>query len=166
MTLVVSMMLTLFARLYYVQLLDPDKPTQTAHLLHDGYIVVPAARGLILDARGRPLVENTSTQQITVDRELLSKLPDKGRAVLARLAGLLGTTADRLGKEITPRSPQVPPPRRAGPPPPPGLAGPALPAGAGRDRRADRGRADGQRAPGAVRRRGRADGHPSRVPAR
>ena len=25
------MMLTLFARLYYVQLLDPNKPTQTAH---------------------------------------------------------------------------------------------------------------------------------------
>src|SRR4051812_22049562 len=110
------MMLTLFARLYYVQLLDPDKPTQTAHLLHDGYIVVPAARGLILDARGRPLVENTSTQQITVDRELLLKLPDKGRAVLARLAGLLGTTADRLAKEITPCSPKVPAPCWTGQP--------------------------------------------------
>ncbi len=69
--LVASMMLTLFARLYYVELLDPHKPRQTAHLLHDAYIVVPAARGLILDARGRPLVENTSTQQITVDREIL-----------------------------------------------------------------------------------------------
>src|SRR4051812_20799701 len=110
------MMLTLFARLYYVQLLDPDKPTQTAHLLHDGYIVVPAARGLILDARGRPLVENTSTQQITVDRELLLKLPDKGRAVLARLAGLLGTTGDRLAKEITPCSPKVPAPCWTGQP--------------------------------------------------
>src|SRR3954462_532475 len=124
MTLVVSMMLTLFARLYYVELLDPNKPTQTAHLLHDGYIVVPAARGLILDARGRPLVENTSTQQITVDRELLLKLPDKGRAVLARLAGLLGTTADRLAKEITPCSPKVPAPCWTGQPyqPVPGLA--------------------------------------------
>src|SRR3954447_10877129 len=110
------MMLTLFARLYYVELLDPPKPKQTAHLLHDGYIVMPAARGLILDARGRPLVENTSTQQITVDRELLSKLPDKGRAVLARLAGLLGTSADRLAKQITPCSPKVPAPCWTGEP--------------------------------------------------
>jgi len=115
-TLVVSMMLTLFARLYYVELLDPHKPTQTAHLLHDGYIVVPAARGLILDARGRPLVQNTSTQQITVDRDLLLKLPDKGRAVLSRLAGLLGTSADRLAKEITPCSPKVPAPCWTGQP--------------------------------------------------
>src|SRR5437016_3049811 len=52
------MMLTLFARLYYVQLLDPHKPVQSAHLLHDGVIVVPAPRGLIVDARGRPLVAN------------------------------------------------------------------------------------------------------------
>jgi penicillin-binding protein 2 len=114
--LVVSLMLTLFARLYYVQLLDPNKPTQTAHLLHDGYIVVPAARGLIVDARGRPLVDNTSVQEITVDREVLQKLPDQGRAVLARLAGLLGTSAQRLGKQITPCSPKVPAPCWTGQP--------------------------------------------------
>ncbi|HEU5266742.1 MAG TPA: hypothetical protein VFU35_08575, partial [Jatrophihabitans sp.] len=48
--LVASLMLTLFARLYYVQLLDPDKPTQTAHRTHDGVIVIPAPRGLIVDA--------------------------------------------------------------------------------------------------------------------
>jgi penicillin-binding protein 2 len=114
--LVVSMMLTLFARLYYVQLLDPNKPTQTAHLLHDGSIVVPAPRGLIVDARGRPLVANTSAQVVTVDRDLLLKLPDKGTAVVARLAGLLGTTATRLSKEITPCSPKVPAPCWTGQP--------------------------------------------------
>src|SRR3954447_4796608 len=95
------------APLYYVELLDPNKPTQTAHLLHDASIVVPAARGLILDARGRPLVANTSTEQITVDRELLLRLPDHGKAVLARVAALLGTTATALAKEITPCSPKV-----------------------------------------------------------
>ena len=58
--LVVSMMLTLFARLYYVQLLDPHKPTQTARATHDGAIVLPAPRGLIVDAQGHVLVGNTT----------------------------------------------------------------------------------------------------------
>ncbi len=109
-------MLTLFARLYYVQLLDPHKPVQSAHLLHDGAIVVPAPRGLIVDARGRPLVANTSAQVITVDRDLLQKRPDRGAAVLVRLAGLLGQTAAALAKEITPCSPKVPAPCWTGQP--------------------------------------------------
>jgi penicillin-binding protein 2 len=54
--LVVSMMLTLIARLYWVQMLDPNKPTQGAGALHNGVVVVPAPRGLIVDAYGRPLV--------------------------------------------------------------------------------------------------------------
>jgi penicillin-binding protein 2 len=114
--LVVSMMLTLFARLYYVQLLDPHKPVQSAHLLHDGVIVVPAPRGLIVDARGRALVANTSVQKITVNRDLLQARPDKGRSVLAKLAPLLDTTAAALAKEITPCSPTVPAPCWTGEP--------------------------------------------------
>ena len=108
--LVMSLMITLLARLYYVQLLDPHKPLQTAHLLHDGVIVVPAPRGLIVDARGRPLVANTSAQVITVDRDLLQQRADKGAAVIGRLATLLGRSATELAKEITPCSPTVPAP--------------------------------------------------------
>lgn len=114
--LVASLMITLFVRLYYVQLLDPDKPTQTAHATHDGVIVVPAARGQIVDARGRSLVANTSTQVVTVNRDLLQSRPDKGRGVLVELAQLLGTSADRLAKEITPCSPKVPAPCWTGEP--------------------------------------------------
>jgi penicillin-binding protein 2 len=114
--LVVSMMLTLFARLYYVQLLDPHKPVQSAHLLHDGVIVVPAPRGLIVDARGRPLVANTSAQVITVDRDLLQKRADKGASVISRLARVLGRSATELAKEITPCSPKVPAPCWTGQP--------------------------------------------------
>ena len=110
------MMLTLFARLYYVQLLDPNKPVQTAHLTHDASIVVPAPRGLIVDARGRPLVTNTSVQQVTVNQELLLRRPDKGRVVLTRLATLLDTSATRLAKEITPCSATVPAPCSTGEP--------------------------------------------------
>ncbi len=101
------MVATLLGRLYYVQLLDPHKPVQTAGRLHDGAIVVPAARGLIVDDRGRPLVRNVATQEITVDRETLQGQPDHGAAVLRRLAGLLGTTPALLAREITPCSPTV-----------------------------------------------------------
>ncbi|WP_375474484.1 penicillin-binding transpeptidase domain-containing protein [uncultured Jatrophihabitans sp.] len=115
-TLVVSLMLTLFARLYYVQLLDPHKPAQTADQLHEGTIILPAPRGLIVDARGRPLVANTSAQVVTVDRDTLLARPDKGASVLRKLAALLGTTATALGKQITPCSPTVPAPCWTGEP--------------------------------------------------
>ncbi|MEO6886064.1 MAG: penicillin-binding transpeptidase domain-containing protein, partial [Jatrophihabitantaceae bacterium] len=111
-----SMLATLTGRLYYVQLLDPHKPTQTAHLLHDGTIVVPAPRGQIVDAAGRPLVNNTSVQLVTVDYQTLQSSPDHGHAVLARLGALLGTPAAALAKQITPCSPTVPAPCWTGQP--------------------------------------------------
>ncbi len=114
--LVVSMVLTLFGRLYYLQLLDPNKPQQTAGLLHDGVIVVPAPRGLIVDARGRPLVDNTSVQVLTIDQDRLEGLPDHGEAVLGKLAALLGVSASRLAEEIRPCSPKVPAPCWTGEP--------------------------------------------------
>ena len=105
--LVVSMIVTLLGRLYYVQLLDPHKPVQTAGRTHDGIIVVPAPRGLIVDALGRPLVQNTSVQVLTVDRETLQQRADHGLAVLGRLATLLGVSSAQLAKQITPCSPTV-----------------------------------------------------------
>jgi len=114
--LVVSMVLTLAGRLYYVQLLDPNKPVQTAGRLHDGTIVVPAPRGQILDARGRVLVDNTATRVLTVNRETLLAQPDQGTSVLTRLAGLLKTTPAKLAKQITPCSPTVPAPCFTGQP--------------------------------------------------
>ncbi|WP_375501798.1 penicillin-binding transpeptidase domain-containing protein [uncultured Jatrophihabitans sp.] len=110
------MMLTLFARLYYVQLLDPHKPTQTAQATHDGAIVLTAPRGQIVDAQGRVLVGNTTVQTITVTRDVLQRRADKGQAVLTRLGALLGTTAASLAKEITPCSPKVSAPCSTGQP--------------------------------------------------
>jgi penicillin-binding protein 2 len=106
-TLVAAMIATLLGRLYYVQLLDPNKPVQSAGLLRDATIVVPAPRGQIVDARGRPLVDNTAVQQITVDRQALEALPDRGADVFARLAALLGITPTALARETTPCSPHV-----------------------------------------------------------
>ena len=43
--LVAAMVVTLFGRLYYVQMLDPNKPVQSAGILRDATIVIPAPRG-------------------------------------------------------------------------------------------------------------------------
>jgi penicillin-binding protein 2 len=80
---------------------------QTAHALHDGDIVVPAARGLIVDARGRALVANTTEHVVTVQADELRTRPDKGRAVLDALAKLLGRSESALARQITPCSPKV-----------------------------------------------------------
>ena len=78
--LVASLIVTLSGRLYYVQILERNQPQQTAGLLHEGSIVVPAPRGEIVDARGRPLVANRVTHVVTVDREKLQLQPDHGTA--------------------------------------------------------------------------------------
>ncbi len=116
MVLVGSMVLTLFGRLYYVQLLDPNKPSQLADRLHLGAIVVPAPRGQILDSRGRPLVQNVARQVITVDRQALDRQPDRGAGVLARLGAVLKIDPALLAKQITPCSPHVAAPCWTGPP--------------------------------------------------
>lgn len=114
--LVASLVLTLFGRLYYVQILDKHKPVQTAGELHQGQFAVPAPRGQIVDALGRPLVTNRATQAVTVDRERLLEQPDEGKAVLARLASLLGTPRRDLAQEITPCGVNVPSPCWTGEP--------------------------------------------------
>ena len=114
--LVASLIVTLSGRLYYVQILERNQPQQTAGLLHEGSIVVPAPRGEIVDARGRPLVANRVTHVVTVDREKLQLQPDHGTAVLARLAHLLGTPQRDLAQEITPCGIHVPSPCWTGEP--------------------------------------------------
>jgi penicillin-binding protein 2 len=114
--LVASLVLTLIGRLYYVQVLDDNKPRQTAGRLHDGRIVVPAPRGEIVDARGRPLVGNRITHVVTVDREAVQAQPGHGATVLARLAALLGVPQRDLTQEITPCGVHVPSPCWTGEP--------------------------------------------------
>ncbi|MDQ2835834.1 MAG: penicillin-binding transpeptidase domain-containing protein [Actinomycetota bacterium] len=111
-----SLLLTLLARLAFVQLLDPNKPEQSAGLTHLGSIVVPAVRGQILDSRGRVLVGNQNTHVLTVDRSALELQDDQGAGVLSRLAPILKTTAADLKREITPCGVHVPAPCWTGEP--------------------------------------------------
>lgn len=111
-----SLLLTLLCRLAFVQLLDPNKPEQSAGLTHLGTIAIPAPRGQILDSRGRVLVGNQSTHVLSVDRTALQQQDDHGATVLNRLASVLGTSGADLAREITPCGVHVPAPCWTGQP--------------------------------------------------
>src|SRR5882757_6834612 len=89
--LVFSLMFTLIARLWYMQVMSSDDYSQAATQNHTREVLVPAPRGTIVDAAGRTLVGNRVSLVITVDRSVLAKLPDQQQhAMLARLAKVLG----------------------------------------------------------------------------
>ncbi len=113
--LIVSLMVTLIGRLYYVQELDKNPPTQAADG-RTGTIVVPAVRGAIVDDRGRALVTNVATHVITVDAQAVAQQGDHGTAVLTRLAALLGRSETTLAESITACGTNVPDPCWTGEP--------------------------------------------------
>ncbi len=78
--LVLSLFLTLFARLWYMQVLTGDSYQAQAAEQSVRDVVVQPARGLIVDDMGRPLVANRSSWVVSIDRTLLGKLPDDVRA--------------------------------------------------------------------------------------
>jgi penicillin-binding protein 2 len=95
--MVLSLFITLFARLWYIQVVGGDGYQAAAQDNAVRDIEVPAPRGLIVDAMGRPLVANRTSWVVTVDRDVLDKLGDSTRnAVLSRLANTLGLTTDEL----------------------------------------------------------------------
>jgi penicillin-binding protein 2 len=108
--LILSLVVTLGTRLYYLQILDKDKLVQTANRQHTREVVLPAPRGVIVDDRGRPLVGNRVSLVVSVNRSELLGLPDQGAATLARLAPLVRIPAGDLAMRITPCAPKVPKP--------------------------------------------------------
>jgi penicillin-binding protein 2 len=69
-------------------------------------VVDPAPRGLILDHAGRPLAANRQVLDIVGDLTALYALPQDGRAVLERLAPVLGMSAAEIDDRLTPCSSQ------------------------------------------------------------
>ncbi|GAA1895878.1 penicillin-binding protein 2 [Streptantibioticus ferralitis] len=88
--LVVSLLLTLGGRLWYLQIRNGQQYTQQAANNHIQEVVDPATRGQILDARGVPLADNQTRLVVTVNRTDIMKMKDGGKAVLRRLGGVLG----------------------------------------------------------------------------
>lgn len=106
-SLVVALFATLLVRLTYLQVFDNEKLVQTANAQHLRDISIPAPRGRIVDDRGQPLAENRTSLVVSVNRSILLQQPDEGKAVLNRLAALLGRPAKDIAKEITPCAPGV-----------------------------------------------------------
>ena len=85
--LVLSLFVTLFARLWYLQVLGGEAYQAQAAEQSIRELVVQPARGLIVDDMGRPLVANRTSWVITVDRTMLNKMADNEQeALLRRLA--------------------------------------------------------------------------------
>jgi penicillin-binding protein 2 len=99
--LVLSLLVTLVGRLWYMQVVASEEYAQAASDNRIREVVTPAVRGAILDARGRPLVQNRTSLVVSVDRATLLDLPEDGKRVVERLAKLLGTTYQKLDKQLT-----------------------------------------------------------------
>lgn len=78
----------LFARLWYLQVLNADAYRVVAARNATRTLVIPAPRGRILDRNGNVLVDNTPTKVVAVDRLALADVSDSD-AVLSRLVTLL-----------------------------------------------------------------------------
>ena len=100
--LVMSLLISLGARLWYLQVMSGGSYAKVAADNRQREVVVPAVRGEILDSVGRPLVDNRSALVVSVDPTTLDAQPDGGTAVLKRLAKTLGTSYDSLRKQIRP----------------------------------------------------------------
>ena len=88
--LIISVVATLLGRLWYLQVMAGDTYKVAASENRVRELVTQPVRGLILDDRGRPLVQNRTMLVITVDRTELGRQPDDGAAVLERLSGVIG----------------------------------------------------------------------------
>ena len=88
--LVVVLMGTLLARLAAVQIGEHDAYALAATQVNTRVVVQPAVRGRILDAARKPLADNTSAAFVTVERSALLAAKDGGRALIGRVAALLG----------------------------------------------------------------------------
>ena len=87
--LVLSLMLAMLGRLFYLQVAAGGKYQSAALSIQSRDIVTPAIRGAIVDDTGLPLAADRPGLVITVDRSALGKMPDQGKSVLIRVAKLL-----------------------------------------------------------------------------
>jgi penicillin-binding protein 2 len=87
--LVMSLVGTLAARAFSLQVVAADEARAAAEDNRVRELVIPAARGMVLDQQGRPLAANRISLDVSVDRRELRRLDEDGAAVLGRLADLL-----------------------------------------------------------------------------
>ena len=113
---VATLLIVLSGRLWFLQVINGTAYAKQASANRTRTVVVPPVRGQILDDTGQPMVSNRSSLVISVDTMALSRLSDGGAAVMQRLAGVLGTTAQHLWQEVRLCGPKVSQPCWAGSP--------------------------------------------------
>ncbi|MFL6062478.1 MAG: penicillin-binding protein 2, partial [Marmoricola sp.] len=90
--LMLSLFVTLFARLWYLQVFSGEEYQAKAAEQSVRELVVQHPRGLIVDAEGRPLVTNRTSWVISVDRTVLGRMSTEDRdALLHKVARTIGT---------------------------------------------------------------------------
>ena len=94
--LLFSLMAALLGRLFYLQVAATEKYQDAALNIQSRNVVTPATRGMILDSSGKPLALNRVGLVITVDRSILDKQPDRGKASLAETAKALKISYDEV----------------------------------------------------------------------
>ncbi|GGV44493.1 penicillin-binding protein 2 [Streptomyces spectabilis] len=98
--LVVSLLLTLGGRLWYLQVRNGDEYAEEASGNHVQQVVQPAVRGEILDARGVPIADNQTRLVVSASRTELMKMKDDGAGVLAKLADVLGMSTKDVSDKV------------------------------------------------------------------
>nr|MDP9100659.1 penicillin-binding protein 2 [Actinomycetota bacterium] len=106
--LVLSILATLFGRLWYLQVYAGPAYRKAASQNRIRDVVNPAPRGQIFDDTGRPLVRNRTALVVSVNRSLLLRAPHRGRDVLARLAAVVNKPAADILRSITPCGERLP----------------------------------------------------------
>lgn len=98
--LVISLLGTMLARLYYLQVMEGAEYRAAAVNNTVREVVEPAVRGLVIDQAGRPLVSNRTSLVVTVDRQTLAREEDDGAAVVARLAQILDLPVEKISERL------------------------------------------------------------------
>ncbi|MFL4904097.1 penicillin-binding protein 2 [Streptomyces sp. MMS24-I2-30] len=98
--LVLSLLGTLGGRLWYLQIREGAAYAKEASGNHVQQVVEPAVRGAILDARGVPIADNETRLVVSASRTDLLKQKDDGKAVLTKLAGVLGMKPEDVTAKV------------------------------------------------------------------
>jgi penicillin-binding protein 2 len=94
--IVVCLLGTLLGRLTEVQVGQRDDYLRAAATVNTRQVVQPSVRGRILDAGGKPLVDNVSAATVTIERGTLLAADDEGRDLVTRVATVLGLPPEQL----------------------------------------------------------------------
>ena len=100
-TLAFSLLATLGARLYYLQVVTGEEYQGKAASQSVRDVVVQPQRGLIVDAMGRPLVTNRLTWVASIDRTVVGRMePRVRRALLERVARVIEVERREIARRL------------------------------------------------------------------